>query len=475
MKNKNRLFIRKTLSYVTKAILLLLTPYLIYSGCIKVSNEEIPITLDVTNKSMDFPPVGAEINFTISSNFEWTVTVLNDAQWLKVNPRNGSDNRTVTVIADPNQNTDSRSTTITVSNGVPNKEQNINATQEATILSVSPTSLSFSSSGEQKSFDITSNISWTVSSNTSSWLTISPTSNSIDRTVTVTASTNTTTSQRTATITVSGNGITRSIAVTQTGFNNYTETTNGLNLEMIAVHGGTFTMGCTSEQGVWGGDCSYWETPTHQVTLSDFYIGKYEVTQGQWRAIVGNNPSYFTRGDNYPVERVSWDDIVGTSGATMRLKNITYYANGFIYKLNQLTGKQYRLPTEAEWEYAARGGWSSKGYKYSGSNTVGNVAWYEDNSDNRTHSVGGKSANELGIYDMSGNVYEWCSDWWFASYNYFAVTDPTVTSYLDSRHVVRGGVWYNNAYFARVSCRDYGDAPDLGYGLGFRLASGSSN
>ena len=237
---------------------------------------------------------------------------------------------------------------------------------------------------------------------------------------------------------------------------------------MIAVQGGTFTMGCTSEQG---GDCWGDETPTHQVTLSDFYIGKYEVTQGQWKAIMGNNPSYFTRGDNYPVENVRWNDIVGTSGATMVIKNITYYANGFIYKLNQLTGRQYRLPTEAEWEYAARGGRSSNRYKYSGSNTVGNVAWYWDNSDSRTHAVGGKSANELGIYEMSGNVWEWCSDWW-GNYSSNAQTDPTGPS-TGSIRVFRGGGWYDYARYARVSFRiNYWPSYNY-YNLGFRLAHSS--
>jgi len=251
-------------------------------------------------------------------------------------------------------------------------------------------------------------------------------------------------------------------------FNKYTETTNNLNIEIVAVQGGTFTMGCTSKQF----DCWEDETPTHQVTLSDFYIGKYEVTQVQWKAIMGNNPSYFKRGDNYPVEQISWNDIVGTSGATMVIKNITYYANGFIYRLNQLTGKQYRLPTEAEWEYAARGGLSSKGYKYSGSNTAGDVAWYFDNSNKRTNTVGGKSPNELGIYDMSGNVYEWCSDWW-GDYSSKALTDPTGPS-TGSHRVSRGGSWYYSTLGVRVSYRN-GWYPVYSYGnLGFRLARSSN-
>jgi len=252
-------------------------------------------------------------------------------------------------------------------------------------------------------------------------------------------------------------------------FSIYTETTNSLNLTMIAVTGGKFTMGCTSEQG---GDCYSDEKPTHQVTLSDFYIGKYEVTQGQWRTIMGNNPSYFTWGDNYPVEKVSWNDIVGTSGATMVIKNITYYADGFIYKLNQLTGKQYRLLTEAEWEYAARGGRSSKGYKYSGSNTAGDVAWIKENNDRGTHVVGGKSANELGIYDMSGNVWEWCSNGWGDYYNN-EQTDPTGPSSSSDR-VCRGGSWNSNAVNTRVSFREGWYPVARNYYLGFRLARSSN-
>jgi formylglycine-generating enzyme required for sulfatase activity len=226
---------------------------------------------------------------------------------------------------------------------------------------------------------------------------------------------------------------------------------NSLGIQMVFVKGGTFTMGCTSEQG---SGCSNDEKPAHQVTVSDFYIGKYEVTQAQWKSVMSSNPSNF-KGDNLPVEQVSWGDV-----------------QEFIRKLNAQTGKNYRLPTEAEWEYAARGGAQSRGYKYSGSNTVGNVAWYDENSGNTTHPVGQKSPNELGLYDMSGNVWEWCSDW-YGAYNSSWLADPIGPS-SGSYRVVRGGSWGNVAQRVRVPYRsDYtpGDRNNL---LGFRLASSSN-
>ena len=241
-----------------------------------------------------------------------------------------------------------------------------------------------------------------------------------------------------------------------TRFANYTDTANNLNIEMIAVQGGTFTMGCISEQG---DDCYESEKPAHQVTVSDFYIGKYEVTQEQWKIIMGNNPSKFPKGDNYPVENVSWNHVMG-----------------FIRRLNALTGRQYRLPTEAEWEFAARGGNNSKGYRYSGDNTAGNVAWYSDNLPRRTNSntgngtqpVGAKSANELGLYDMSGNVWEWCNDW-YGPYSSDTQSDPQGPSSGTTR-VMRGGSWMYKAKDTRVTVHGY-CAPGLRYDdLGFRLA-----
>ena len=223
-------------------------------------------------------------------------------------------------------------------------------------------------------------------------------------------------------------------------------TVNGVSFDMVYVEGGSFDMGATYEQG---GDAWDNEKPVHRVTLSGYYIGMYEVTQELWEAVMGSNPSYF-KGAQNPVESVSWNDC-----------------KEFISRLDSLTGKKFRLPTEAEWEYAARGGNKSLHYKYSGSGNIGKVAWYTENSGNSTHAVGTKTANELGIYDMSGNVWEWCSDW-YGDYSAGAQTNPQGPS-AGSRRVLRGGSCYGNAGLCRVSSRDY-NGP--GYGLhilGLRL------
>ncbi|MDR0895749.1 MAG: SUMF1/EgtB/PvdO family nonheme iron enzyme [Prevotellaceae bacterium] len=220
---------------------------------------------------------------------------------------------------------------------------------------------------------------------------------------------------------------------------------HSLTLEMVHVEGGTFTMGSPkSEPGRYDNEVQ------HQVTVSSFHIGKYEVTQGQWKAVMGDNPSGFKKGDNYPVENVSWNDV-----------------QGFLRKLNAATGKHYRLPTEAEWEYAARGGNYSRGCIYSGSNSVGNVAWYSDNSGSSSHPVGQKSPNELGIYDMSGNVWEWCSDW-YGSYSTSAQTNPTGPS-SGSNRVLRGGSWNINAKYCRSAFRFHYDPGYRFSNFGFRL------
>ena len=222
--------------------------------------------------------------------------------------------------------------------------------------------------------------------------------------------------------------------------------TNIPNIEMVYVEGGAFKRGYHPADNVT-------EHFKHQVTVSSFYIGKYLVTQSQWISIMGNNPSNFAHGGSYPVEGIRWIET-----------------QDFIKKLNDVTGKNYRLPTEAEWDFAAIGGNKSHGYTYSGSNNIDDVAWYRLNSAT-LQPVGGKAPNELGIYDMSGNVWEWCNDW-FITYNRFAkptMHNPTGPT-TGTDKVIRGGAWNFPEEYCRVTTR-YFDSPDLRRnGRGFRLA-----
>lgn len=243
-----------------------------------------------------------------------------------------------------------------------------------------------------------------------------------------------------------------------------TFTVNGVSFTMIHVQGGTFTMGATSEQGSYVGNN---EKPAHKVAVSSFLIGKFEVTQYLWTAVMGNNPSKL-QGIGmldllHPVENVSWDDC-----------------QEFIRKLNAATGKHFRLPTEAEWEYAARGGNKSRGYKYSGSNIIDDVAAYANNSVilealNKEKlpfhgTVGTLAPNELGIYDMSGNVWEWCQDWYGEDYySNSPSSNPTGPS-TGSNRVNRGGSWQSSAVSCRVSCRIYDSADLRSRYIGLRLA-----
>lgn len=236
-------------------------------------------------------------------------------------------------------------------------------------------------------------------------------------------------------------------------------TVKGVTFNMIKVEKGIFQMGSNEYSD---------EKPVHSVTISkDFYIGETEVTQALWKAVTGYSPtssdsswsSSYGVGDNYPAYFISYEDV-----------------QSFITKLNQMTGRQFRMPTEAEWEYAANGGKRSLGYTYSGSESIGDVAWYDVNSydkgssspDYGTHPVKTKSPNELGIYDMSGNVWEWCSDW-YGSYSNGAVTDPTGAT-SGSDRVLRGGSWSNSAVYCRtVNRKHYTPTYRYDY-LGFRLA-----
>ena len=228
----------------------------------------------------------------------------------------------------------------------------------------------------------------------------------------------------------------------------------GVTFKMKLVEAGTFQMGSTTGASD--------ESSVHSVTITkDYYIGETEVTQALWKAVTGHSPTTdgntwstkYGLGDNYPAYYISYEDV-----------------QLFITKLNSMTGKNFRMPTEAEWEFAARGGNKSKGYTYSGSNEIGDVAWYTDNSSGKTHTVKTKAANELGIYDMSGNVWEWCSDWYSSSYySSSPQNDPTGPA-TGTYRVYRGGSWYYAATYCRCDIR-YRYTPSFRmHYLGFRLA-----
>lgn len=205
---------------------------------------------------------------------------------------------------------------------------------------------------------------------------------------------------------------------------------NGL-IELVLVKGGKFNTGTNEMKS------------SNQITIDDFYIGKYEITQAQWREIMGSNPSYFKDCDSCPVERVSAEDV-----------------NNFIEALNKRTGKKYRLPSEAEWEYAARGGTQMKARtKFSGSDNIDEVAWYDGNSGQKTHQVGTKNPNELGIYDMSGNVYEWCR-------NEIKNQQGEVIGYSS---VLRGGSCAVNPEFCNISFRSDFSLGIKYFNYGFRI------
>lgn len=288
-------------------------------------------------------------------------------------------------------------------------------------------------------------------------------------------------------ITISANKVIKAKAV-KTGWNKspVASATYLIYNQMESLAGGTFTMGSAS--GVGDND----EHPAHSVTVSPFYMGKYEVTQAEWTAIMGSNPSSFT-GTSKPVEMVNFYSVLAYCNKRSMAEGLTpvYTINnstdpavwGAIPTVNNATwdaatanwtANGYRLPTEAEWEYAARA--TTPAYEYSGSNTVGDVSWYLTNSGGTTHNVGGKAANGFGLFDMSGNVQEWVWDWYSATYYSTGTTrinNPTGPA-TGTQHTIRGGSWDTEAYWSRVAFRNHGtpekgDAKVVNDRLGFRV------
>ena len=388
---------------------------------------------------------GGSFDVTISSN-EWYYKVTSNQNWCKIACKQDS---VLCILLEKNTTGSTRKATVTVG------DKTISVTQKAktqTTLSLNHNRLIDGVNGVSCYWkvEINTNASNYTVTTDKSWCYISDKTNKSFR---VNATENTTGSIRTATVTVKAGSLSETISVTQnakTNANSNTTSNNNItvyvpgygNLELVYVEGGSFRMG----YGIY----------IHTVHLSSYYIGKYEVTQGLWSAVMGSNPSFFKKGNNYPVEDFSWNDC-----------------QEFIKKLNQKTGKKFRLPTEAEWVYAARGGNKKQNYVYSGSNTISSVAWYEDNSNKSTHPVGQKSPNGLGIYDMSGNVAEWCQDWlknyWNYDNSYFSQSHTNPTGPNNGEyHVAMGGAFLSSEEVCEIDFRS--SEPDCGfYWLGLRL------
>lgn len=420
------------------------------------ANNEI----SASETSLSFTADGGSKNISVTSNFSWET--ISKPSWITLSPSSGSNGITnITVTASSSTSASSRTSTISLGNS--SKSVSISVSQGAASISdgisASVSSLSFVADGESKNIIITSNFSWETT-NMPSWITITPSSGSSGSTsITVTTSRSTSTSTRSGTLSFGKSSVaTVSIPVSQyaSSFAGSDETfkVNGVSFKMVYIEGGTFTMGATSEQHSEAEDIEF---PTHSVTLSSYYMGETEVTRELWYAVMGSYPPYSSySGSKIPIESVSW-----------------YDCQEFLTRLNSLTGETFRLPTEAQWEFSARGGNKSKGYKYAGSNTIGDVAWYEDNwytgSGNfyGPHEVKTKRANELGLYDMSGNVGEWCQDL-YGEYSKNSQTDPF--SLKGYRGIWRGGWYGTSALACRVSWRAKDHYNDPFANIGFRLA-----
>ena len=400
--------------------------------------EDPNVVLEISTAELFFGKEGGTQDFTVTCNGTWKVS--SSEEWCKTNYPAGSGNLSVSVTVDAWEFGDVREAVVTLQSG--KKKRELKVTQQlAHAIHMVQDTIRVSADGGRISVEVQNNY------------------DSVEYEVSVVHYWIKRTSETKAIISETCDFVLKkNYFQERVGYIIFYDNVNSLEdtvyivqaegnfeMDMVYVKGGTFRMGATEEQEEYVKD---WEKPVHSVTLSDYYIGKYEVTQGLWEAVMGSNPSYFYMIDDYPVEYVSWNDV-----------------QDFLKKLNELTGKNYVLPTEAQWEYAARGGAKSKGYKYSGSNEFDDVAWYDDNSGSSPHPVGTKAPNELGIYDMSGNVWEWCSDW-FGEYTGGAPTDPESRDH----HVFRGGNWSAAAWYCRVSARGHGDPRVRSYALGFRLA-----
>ena len=415
-----------------KKIIFLITALLVCVSCSKEDEEDFNIS--VSQNELEFSPEGGELVVGITSDFKWISDYT--AEWLLV--RQQSDK--IRVIADSNPLSESRSDVIKLAiEG--NVISEIIVTQLGVDLNIDDNLYSMESRGGSLSIPVNSNTQWTFESQID-WCEVNKDENNL----LIIVKRNYDMDERNGIVTVKAGNISYDITISQFGCQWFES------FEMIEVEGGTFYMGAQKENSTGTNyDASAYqiESPVHQVSLSSYSIGKFEVTQTQWIAAMGNNPSNI-QGKNLPVENVSWEDV-----------------QVFISILNEKSGFNYRLPTEAEWEFAAKGGNNSVKFNYSGNSVLGACGWYYSNSEATPHEVGSKVPNELGIYDMSGNVREWCNDWF--GYYSSSMEDNPQGAYYGSMKVNRGGSWTTPAVNCRNSYRHSDSPSDLAIDLGFRL------
>lgn len=356
--------------------------------------------------------------------------------WLLI--RNQKDR--IKVVVDPNPSDDERSAQIGI---ICDGEEVgvLTVTQSGLSLSLEQKSVSIDCFGGKVLLEVESNVDWTLK-NESDWMA----ARKDDSRIALSVERNYSMSDRRGEILIKAGDVTSVLRVAQEASPWYQS------IEMIPVEGGSFVMGAQNQyydEPNYDEDAYIIEAPVRVVSVSDFSIAKYEVSQAQWIAAMGDNPSA-VQGDALPVEMVSWNMV-----------------QDYIAKLNEMTGLKYRLPTEAEWEFAAKGGTGSSGYLYSGASVLSLCGWYYSNSDAMTHEVGSKYANELGIFDMSGNVREWCQDW----FDYYDETDldNPLGPYDGVKRVNRGGAWTTPAINCRNSYRGANYPDEMFSDLGFRL------
>ena len=397
-------------------------------------NEKENVTFEISTEQMEFSVDGGEQTMNVISNVDWDFDYT--AEWLLVRHQQGK----VRVIVEENMALETRDAEVVFLIEGKRMAQ-LTVFQEGVSFEIEETTYQVASEGEVLSVPVGCNTKWSVE-NSLEWCKVSATAQGLN----IVVNRNFQMNERSGTITIKSGVVEQQIIITQSACEWYES------FEMINVEAGTFYLGAqssSSSKANYDPQAYAVESPVHRVTLDEYSISKYEVTQSQWIAAMSSNPSSI-QGDNLPVESVTYEQV-----------------QEFISKLNQVSGLNYRLPTEAEWEFAAEGGNQSEGYKYSGASVIGACGWYYSNAESTTHDVGSKDANELGIYDMTGNVREWCSDW-FDYYSSANATNPQGPKSGDMK-VTRGGSWTTPSVNCRNTYRFSSKTSEAAADLGFRL------